>query len=90
MWPFVKPFWIIALLSVLVGIPIGSLDAAVAGFLKPYTDLVIVSNNSQTPWYLPFLIVGFTIVQGGLTYLSAFLTAYAGGRLSLNVKNCWV
>lgn len=88
MWPFVKPFWVIALLSVLVGIPIGSLDAAVASFLKPYTDLVIVSNNSQAPWYLPFLIVGFTLVQGGLIYLSAFLTAYAGGRLSFNVKNC--
>lgn len=88
MWPFVKPFWFIALLSVLIGVPIGSLDAAVAGFLKPYTDLVIVSNNSQAPWYLPFLIVGFTIVQGGLIYLSAFLTAYAGGRLSLNVKDC--
>ncbi len=88
MWPFVKPFWFVALLSVLIGVPIGSLDAAVAGFLKPYTDLVIVSNNSQAPWYLPFLIVGFTIVQGGLIYLSAFLTAYAGGRLSLNVKDC--
>lgn len=86
MWPFIKPFWVIALLSVLIGIPIGSLDAAVASFLKPYTDLVIVSNNSQAPWYLPFLIVGFTLVQGGLLYLSAFLTAYAGGRLSMNVK----
>ena len=87
MWPFIRPFWGIALLSVLVGIPIGSLDAVVAGFLKPYTDLVIVSNNAQAPWYLPFLIVGFTIIQGGLIYLSAFLSTYAGGRLSLNVKD---
>lgn len=88
MWPFVKPIWLVSLLSVLIGIPIGSLDAAVAGFLKPYTDLVIVSNNSQAPWYLPFLIVGFTLIQGGLLYLSAFLTTYAGGKLSLNVKKC--
>lgn len=88
MWPFVRPFWGVALLSLLVGIPIGSLDAVVAGFLKPYTDLVIVSNNAQAPWYLPFLIVGFTLVQGGLLYLSAFLTTYAGGKLSLNVKEC--
>lgn len=88
MWPFVKPFWFVAILSLVIGVPIGSLDAAVAAFLKPYTDLVIVSNNSQAPWYLPFLIVGFTIVQGGLLYLSAYLTTYAGGKLSLNVKNC--
>lgn len=88
MWPFIRPIWLVSLLSVLIGIPIGSLDAAVAGFLKPYTDLVIVSNNSQAPWYLPFLIVGFTLIQGGLLYLSAFLTTYAGGKLSLNVKKC--
>lgn len=86
MWPFVKPIWFVSLLSLLIGIPIGSLDATVALFLKPYTDLVIVSNNAQAPWYLPFLIVGFTIVQGILIYLSAFLTAYAGGKLNLNVK----
>lgn len=88
MWPFVKPIWLVSLFSILIGIPIGSLDAAVAGFLKPYTDLVIVSNNAQAPWYLPFLIVGFTLVQGGLIYLSAFLTTYAGGKLSMNVKDC--
>lgn len=44
MWPYVKPFWFVALLSLLIGIPIGALDAAIALFLKPYTDLVIVSN----------------------------------------------
>lgn len=86
MWPFVKPFWFVALLSLLIGIPIGALDATIALFLKPYTDLVIVSNNAQAPWYLPFLIVGFTIVQGILIYVSSYLTAYAGGRLTCGVK----
>ena len=86
MWPFVKPFWFVALISLLIGIPIGALDATVALFLKPYTDLVIVSNNAQAPWYLPFLIVGFTIVQGILIYASNFLTAYAGGKLNYAVK----
>lgn len=86
MWPFVKPFWFVALLSLLIGIPIGSLDATIALFLKPYTDLVIVSNNAQAPWYLPFLIVGFTIVQGILIYISSYLSAYAGGRLTNSVQ----
>ena len=86
MWQFVKPVWFVALLSVLIGIPIGALDATVALFLKPYTDLVIVSNNAQAPWYLPFLIVGFTIVQGLLIYASAFLSAYAGGRVTNAVR----
>lgn len=33
------------------------------------TDLVIVSNIVQVPWYLPFLIVGFTIVQHAIENL---------------------
>lgn len=86
MWPFVKPIWFVALLSVLIGIPIGALDATVALFLKPYTDLVIVSNNAQAPWYLPFLIVGFTLVQGLLIYISAYLSAYASGKLTNSVQ----
>ena len=86
MWPYVKPFWFVALLSLLIGIPIGALDATIALFLKPYTDLVIVSSNAQAPWYLPFLIVGFTIVQGLLIFASAYLSAYAGGRLNKNVQ----
>lgn len=87
MWPYVKPFWFVALLSLLVGIPIGALDATIALFLKPYTDLVIVGNNlGQAPWYLPFLIVGFTIVQGLLIFASSYLSAYAGGRLNKNVQ----
>lgn len=86
MWPYVKPFWFVALLSLLIGIPIGALDATIALFLKPYTDLVIVSNNAQAPWYLPFLIVGFTIVQGLLIFASSYLSTYAGGRLNKSVQ----
>ena len=34
MWPFIKPIWPIALLSLLICVPVGSLDAAIALFLK--------------------------------------------------------
>ena len=62
MWPFVKPIWPIALLSLLICVPVGSLDAAIALFLKPYTDVVVVGKNMESPWYIPLLIVGFTSV----------------------------
>ena len=45
MWPFVKPFWPMALLSLLICIPVGSLDAIIALFLKPYTDVVVVGKS---------------------------------------------
>ncbi len=87
MWPFVKPFWKMALLSLVITLPIGALDATVALFLKPYTDLVIVDKDITSPWYIPLLIVGFTFVQGSLIFISAFVSTYVGGKFSIAVKS---
>ena len=63
MWPFVKPHWFKALLAILITIPIGSLDAVIALSLKPYMDLVVVDKSIQSPYYIPVLIILFTLVQ---------------------------
>lgn len=49
MWPYVKPIWFRALLSLLICIPIGSLDAIIALALKPYMDLVMVEKSISSP-----------------------------------------
>ena len=56
MWPYVKPFWFRALCSMLICIPIGSLDAVIALALKPYMDLVMVEKSVTSPWYRSFYI----------------------------------
>jgi len=86
MWPFVKPIWPIALLSLLICVPVGSLDAAIAMFLKPYTDVVVVGKNMEAPWFIPILIVGFTTVQGLLNFGSAYLNTWVGGKLTMAVR----
>lgn len=86
MWPFIKPFWPTALLSLLICVPVGSLDAVIALFLKPYTDVVIVGKNMESPWYIPLLIVGFTTIQGLLNFGGAYLNAWVGGRLTMGLK----
>ena len=86
MWPFVKPIWPIALLSLLICVPVGGLDAAIALFLKPYTDVVVVGKNMESPWYIPLLIVGFTTVQGLLNFGSAYLNTWVGGKLTMAVR----
>ena len=60
MWPYVKPVWFRALCSMLICIPIGSLDAVIALALKPYMDLVMVEKSIASPWYIPLGIVLFT------------------------------
>ncbi len=86
MWPFVRPIWFWALLSILICIPIGSLDAAIALFLKPYTDTVVVGKDMSSPWYIPILIVSFTSVQGILNYTASYLSVWVGGKLTMSLK----
>ena len=72
MWKYVKPVWFRALLSMLICIPIGSLDAVIALALKPYMDLVMVEKSIASPWYIPLGIVAFTSIQGTLKYISSY------------------
>ncbi len=86
MWPYVKPVWFRALCSMLICIPIGSLDAVIALALKPYMDLVMVEKSISSPWYIPIAIVAFTSLQGGLKYISAYLTTWVGNKISNGLK----
>ena len=86
MWPYVKPVWFRALCSMLICIPIGSLDAVIALALKPYMDLVMVEKSVTSPWYIPLGIILFTSLQGGLKYVSAYLTTWVGTKISNNLK----
>lgn len=86
MWPYVKPYWFRALMSVLVAIPIGSMDALIALALKPYMDLVMVEKSLASSWYIPIVIVLFTCVQGGLTYISDYLNTWVGTKITNGLK----
>lgn len=86
MWPFVKPYWFRALLGVALTMPVGALDAAVAAFLKPFTDTVLIGKNLNFSHSLPFIIVGFTLLQGSLNYGATYLNAWVGSKISLGLK----
>ncbi len=91
MWPFVRPFWFRAILSLIITIPIGSLDAVIALALKPFMDTVVIEQNGATPWNLPLyiipiLIIGFTVVQGILEYGSAYLNTWVGGKITQELQ----
>ncbi len=86
MWPYVKPYWFRALMSVLVAIPIGSMDALIALSLKPYMDLVMVEKSLASSWYIPIVIVMFTCIQGGLTYISDYLNMWVGTKITNRLK----
>jgi len=86
MWPFIKLYWVRALLGVLLTIPVGSLDAVVAGFLKPITDGLLVAKDAQFGRSLPFIVVGFAVLQGGFNYSATYVNAWVGSKISLGIK----
>jgi len=84
--PYVKPYWFRAILAIVICIPIGALDAVIALSLKPYMDLVMVEKSVQSPWYIPFGIVAFTIIQGLLNYTATYLNTWVGGKITNDLK----
>ena len=86
MWPYIRPYWFRALMAILICIPIGSLDAVIALSLKPYMDMVMVEKTIQSPWYIPFAIVAFTSMQGGLNYLATYLNTWVGNKITNSLK----
>lgn len=86
MWPFVKPYWIRALLAILICIPVGALDSVIALALKPYMDNVLVDKSASSPAYIPVLIVAFTTLQGFLNYAATYLNTWVGTKINHDLK----
>lgn len=86
MWPFIKPFWVRALIGVLLTIPVGGLDAVVAMALKPFMDQVMVDKQQSFSNLIPLLIVGFTVIQGILTYASDYLNTWVAQKITIGIK----
>ena len=86
MWPYIKPVWFRALIGILLTMPVGALDGAVAMFLKPFMDNVMVEKQAEFSTMIPFLIVGFTIVQGVLIYSSNYVNTWVANKITQNVK----
>ena len=84
--PYVKPYWFRGLLSVLITIPIGAMDAVIAWALRPYMDIVMVEQNTASTSYIPVLIVVFSCVQSILNYGATYLNTWFGRKLANDVK----
>lgn len=85
-WPFLRPYWFMAVLGIVLTVPVGALDAVIAAFLKPFTDQVMVNQEAQFAGYVPLIIVGFTLIQGTFIYLSSLVNGYVGGRINLLIR----
>mgnify|MGYP004685571381 CR=1 FL=1 len=85
-YPYVKPYWVRALIAVLITIPIGSFDALTAWILKPYMDVVLVEKNVQAASFMPLLIVVASAVQSLCNYTAVYLNTWVGQKITQGLK----
>lgn len=86
LFTYIKPYFWRAVIAMLITIPIGSLDAAIAFALKPYVDGMQVQKSVENVSFVPFIIVGFTLVQGLLNYTSVYLNGWLGFRVMSDLR----
>lgn len=73
-------------MSILITIPIGSMDAVIAWSLKPYMDVVMVEKSTQATNYIPVLIIVFSCLQSLLNYAATYLNTWVGRKIANDVK----
>ncbi|MDR1007958.1 MAG: ABC transporter ATP-binding protein/permease [Campylobacteraceae bacterium] len=84
--PFVKPYWVRAVLAMVITIPVGSMDALIALLLKPYMDVILVEKSIGATAYIPILIIVFSLIQSSLNYASTYLNTWVGRKIANDVK----
>jgi subfamily B ATP-binding cassette protein MsbA len=84
--PFVKPYWVRALIAMLATIPVGAMDAAIAFLLRPYTDVVLVGKSIESLTFIPIAIVLFGVLQGAFNYLSTYMNAWVGAKITNDLR----
>lgn len=87
-YPYVKPYWIRALIAILITIPIGSMDAVIAWSLKPYMDVVMLEQQTTTSqtMLIPLLIIVFSSFQSLFNYTATYLNTWVGQKIAQSVK----
>ena len=87
-YPYVKPYWIRALIAVLITIPIGSMDAVIAWSLKPYMDVVMLEQQATTAqtMLIPVLIIVFSSLQSLFNYTATYMNTWVGQKIAQGVK----
>lgn len=83
---YIKPYQWKLLVAMLLSIPIGALDGVVAYSLKPFIDAAQVQKTVTNLDYIPLVIIGFTIIQGALSYLSTYLNGWLGLTIMQDIQ----
>ena len=83
---YIKPYLPLTLLSILLTLPAGALDAVIVMTLKPYMDVIMLNKSIHSPWTISFFILVFTSIQGILNFSATYINSYVAGQITNEIK----
>ena len=86
MVPYIRPYWVRAVMAVLITLPIGSFDALTAWILKPYMDIVLVEKQVHAVSLMPLVIVLGSLLQSLCNYGATYLNTWVGQKITMGMK----
>ncbi len=86
MYPYIYKYRYRALLSILLAVPVGAMDAVIAMFLQPFMDTVMIDKNVEQASYIPILIIVFSFFQSACNYGSTYFNAWVGGKITRDLQ----
>jgi subfamily B ATP-binding cassette protein MsbA len=86
LYQFIKPYKWQALLTLLVPIPIGALEGGIAFSLKPFVENLQTAKTVESLSHIPLLILGFTLLQGILNFVSIYLNGWVGFKIMSGIR----
>ena len=90
MVPYVRPYWVRAVMAVLITLPIGSFDALTAWILKPYMDVVLVEKQVHAVSLMPLVIVLGSLLQSLCNYGATYLNTWGGQKQRVAIARAFM
>lgn len=84
--PFAKPYKFRAIFAVLISIPVGIIEGSTAFLLKPFIDSLNSGIDMRFVIGVPIAVIMFSVVQGILSYLSAYHNNWVGSKITLDIQ----
>ncbi|MDR2576831.1 MAG: ABC transporter ATP-binding protein/permease [Puniceicoccales bacterium] len=86
LWSWLRPYRWIAIFGIILTIPVGSMEAVIAAFLRPFVDQIAHGGSAHFAVSIPLLIVLFTATQGCFVFCAAYVNAWVGNCMVRDVK----
>jgi len=83
---YLKPYWWIAVLTVMANALYSAVDAGMVRLLQPLIDDVFVAKNNDYIQWVPIILPAAFLLRGGMSFISDYGMSYVARLLIVRVR----